>query len=185
MASEQFCYELKITKDRIAVLIGKKGEVKKELESLTKTKIQVDSKEGDVAIYGDDGLSLYNAREIVKAIGRGFNPELAKLLLKQDYSLEIISIDEYARNRNDSERVKGRLIGREGKARKTMETLTECYISVYGKTVSIIGETSKVITAKTAVERLLLGSRHGNIYKWLEKRHKEFRKRELLGEKIE
>ena len=47
MASE-YRYELKIPKDRIAVLIGKNGEVKREIEELTESRIEIDSKEGDV-----------------------------------------------------------------------------------------------------------------------------------------
>ena len=73
--------------------------------------------------------------------------------------------------------MKGRLIGTEGKARKTIETLTDCYISVYGKTVAIIGEVRDVSLARSAVEGLLRGAPHGNIYKWLEKRKKEVRKK--------
>jgi len=44
--------ELKIPKERVAVLIGKNGEVKKELEEYTSAKIEIDSKEGDVKITG-------------------------------------------------------------------------------------------------------------------------------------
>ena len=40
---EQYSNELKIPKERVAILIGKKGEVKKELEDRTKTKIIIDS----------------------------------------------------------------------------------------------------------------------------------------------
>jgi len=46
--------------------------------------------EGDVFVKGEDALGLYSTREIIKAIGRGFNPETAKLLLKQDYSFELV-----------------------------------------------------------------------------------------------
>jgi ribosomal RNA assembly protein len=55
----------------------------------------VDSAEGDIFISGEDALGLYTAREVIKAIGRGFNPDIAKLLLKQDYVLEIIHMTEY------------------------------------------------------------------------------------------
>ncbi|MBR9692291.1 RNA-processing protein [Candidatus Woesearchaeota archaeon] len=179
-SEDEFQYELKIPKDRIAVLIGKKGEIKKEIETLTKTHINIDSKEGDVFISGNEAISLFNAREIVKAIGRGFNPEIAKLLFKPDYSLEIIDIEEYAGTKN-LRRVRGRLIGTEGKARKTIEGLTECYVSVYGRTVSIIGNVENVNIARRAVEGLLKGTKHGNIYKWLEKRKKEMIQREIIG----
>ena len=52
----EFQYNIKIPKERIAVLIGKKGEVKKTLEGETGTKILVDSKEGDVIVQGEDAL---------------------------------------------------------------------------------------------------------------------------------
>ena len=102
-------YELKIPKDRIAVLIGKGGSVKKQIEEETKTKLDIDSREGDVTLSGEDGLSLFTAREIVKAIGRGFNPDVALLLLKPDYSFELIIIEP--RSKNDLSRIKGRIIG--------------------------------------------------------------------------
>ena len=80
MASEnestEFSYELKIPKDRVAVLIGAKGETKKHIETITKTDIDVDSKEGIVSITGQDAIGMYSAKEITKAIGRGFNPEI-------------------------------------------------------------------------------------------------------------
>ncbi len=72
-----FVYELKIPKERVAVLIGKEGSVKEDIESSTKTKIKVDSKEGDVFISGEDGLGMYNAKEVIIAVGRGINPETA------------------------------------------------------------------------------------------------------------
>jgi len=170
----EYSYELKITKERVAVLIGKDGEVKKNLEKETKTRIQIDSKEGEIFIYGEDALGLYTCRELVRAIGRGFNPEIAKLLLKQEYILEILSLNEYVGKSNDAMiRIKGRVIGREGKSRKIIEDLTESHISVYGKTISIIGETEGASMAKRAVENLLKGSTHANVYKWLEKKRRE------------
>ncbi|MBL7056350.1 RNA-processing protein [Candidatus Woesearchaeota archaeon] len=180
----EYSYELKITKERVAVLIGKDGEVKKNLEKETKTRIKIDSKEGEIFIYGEDALGLYTCRELVRAVGRGFNPEIAKLLLKQDYILEILSLSEYVGKSKDAMiRLKGRVIGREGKSRKIIEDLTESYISVYGKTISIIGETEGASMAKRAVENLLKGSTHANVYKWLEKRRREI-KRQRASEMV-
>lgn len=179
MASEEFNYELKIPKERVAVLIGKNGEIKKDIENSTGSKLEINSKDGEVIISGDDALSLYTTREIVRAVARGFNPDVAKMLLKQDHSLEIVDIEEYIKSKNDLIRMKGRIIGAEGKSRKTIETLTECYISVYGRTVALIGEVERLMTARKAVERLLGGAPHGNIYKWLEKQNKELRKKEI------
>ena len=92
----EFSYELKIPKERVAVLIGKDGETKKEIEQETKSKINVDSAEGIVTISGEDSLDLYAAREVVKAIARGFNPEIAKLLLRTENALTIINVVDFA-----------------------------------------------------------------------------------------
>ena len=171
---QEYSYELKIPKERIAVLIGKKGEIKKRVEEETKTKINIDSKEGDVSVKGKDALGLLNAREVIKAIARGFNPDFALLLLKSDYILEIIDISEYTgKDKKSMTRAKGRVIGQEGKGRKTIETLTGCYICVYGKTVSIIGNPENATNAKRAVENLLRGAKHSNVYRWLEERSKK------------
>ncbi len=175
----EYSYELKIPKERVAVLIGKSGEIKKRLESETKTRIRVDSEEGDVFVSGEDAIPLFSVREIIKAIGRGFNPEIAFLLLQQDYMFEVLDLRDYASTKKHVLRLKGRVIGAEGKSRKIIEELTESFISVYGKTISIIGQVDNIGLAKRAVEGLLEGSPHSTIYKWLEGKRKEMRHNEL------
>ncbi len=176
---EEYSYSLKIPKERVAVLIGKNGETKKELEESTSTEIDIDSKEGDVTLTGADAIQLYTAREIIKAVARGFNPEIAKNLLKQDYTYEQISIKDFISNPNHLARLKGRVIGTEGKSRKMIEELSEADISVYGKTISIIGRAENVDTARRAIESLLSGSPHANVYKWLEKQRRILKKSQL------
>ncbi len=168
-STEQYTYDLKIPKDRVAVLIGKSGEIKKSLEEDTKSEIFIDSKEGEVKVIGKDSIALFALKEVIRAIARGFNPEVAKLLLRQDYSLELISLNEFNDHKTHQHRLKGRVIGRSGKSRSTIEEITGCYISVYGKTVGIIGSIINVPIAKKAVESLLMGSMHASVYKWLEK----------------
>jgi ribosomal RNA assembly protein len=176
----EFGYELKIPKDRVAVLIGQKGETKKHIETITKTKLNIDSKEGDVSIKGSDALGMYSAKEIVTAIGRGFNPEIAQLLVKQDYSFEILNLNDFSKTKNDMKRLKGRVIGEKGKSRSTIEDLTGAYISVYGKTIAIIGEISAVSLARRAIESLLSGSQHASVYKWLEKQRRDMKRKEAI-----
>ena len=164
-----FSYELKIPKERVAVLIGKRGKEKTFLEDETKTRINVDSKEGDVVITGNDAISLFSAREMIKAIGRGFNPEAARLLLKQDYVFESINLADFVKTKDHLKRIKGRIIGSSGKSRKVIEELSESEICVYGKTVSMIGYVESCGLARKAIEMLLRGSTHATVYRWLEK----------------
>ncbi len=176
----EYSYELKIPLARVAVVIGSQGKVKKAIEEATKTHLQIDSAEGDVFITGDDALGLYTAREVVLTIGRGFNPELAQLLLKQDYASEQIDITSYAKTKAHEIRIRGRVIGAEGKARKVLEELTDCHMSVYGKTITIIGEIEKVPICRKAVEKLLAGSQHSSVYRWLEKQRREIKKKKAI-----
>lgn len=177
----EYAYELKVPKNRVAVIIGKEGAVKKELEEATSTKLNIDSKEGDVFVSGEDALGLYTAREIIRAIGRGFNPEIAKLLLKPDYIFEVVDLREFTgKSINAMLRLKGRVIGKEGKSRRLIEELTECNISVFGKTISIIGTPDSAASARHAVESLLKGSTHANVYKWLERRRRDMKRKAIM-----
>ena len=178
---ENYSYELRIPVSRVAVLIGVEGSVKKRVERETGARMTIDSKEGEVFLSCNDALGLYSAREIVTAIGRGFNPEIALQLLKPDYSFEQFSLSDYAKTRNHLIRIKGRIIGSNGKSRELMEEFTECRISVFGKTISIIGRIDSVGVCRRAVESLIAGSRHATVYRFLERRRRELKKREFLG----
>lgn len=162
--------EIKIPKERIAILIGKKGKTKTEIEKKTNTQIEVSSAEGDVTIKGEDSLEVYKTVNIVKSIGRGFNPEAALMLLNKDFCLEIVNIKDFTgKSKKKFTRIKSRIIGAKGKARRVLEELTNTEISVYGKTVCIIGEVEKAIFTREAVERILSGAPHSNVYAWIEK----------------
>ncbi|MCX6711794.1 MAG: KH domain-containing protein [Candidatus Woesearchaeota archaeon] len=146
--------ELKIPRIRIGVLIGKKGLTKKLIEKKTKTKLKV-NEEGEVIISSEDSLDIFIATTVIKAIGRGFNPEISLMLLNENYCLEIIEIKDFCgSSRKKFFIVKARVIGTEGKAKRIIEQLTKTEISIYGKTISIIGEIPNVLMAKQAIYKL-------------------------------
>src|SRR3989338_6612077 len=137
-------------------------------------KMQINSKEGDVIVIGEDSLKLLSAQNIVKAVGRGFNPNIALELTNEDIALEIIYITEYSGDsKRRLEQVRARAIGTGGKARKTVSLLTDTDIVIYGKTIGIIGSYEGVKLARIALDSLLGGSRHTTIYSWLEKEKKK------------
>jgi ribosomal RNA assembly protein len=181
---QEYSYDLKIPKERVAVLIGKGGETKKEIEDLSQTTLNIDSEEGDIHIKGTDPIKLYTAKDVIHAIGRGFNPEIAIRLFKSDYAFELLNLHDYVKTTNDKYRLKGRVIGKEGKARKIIEDLINVNISVYGKTIGIIGMAEFVMVARRAIESLLTGSPHSKIYKWLETQRREIKKSEILGQQL-
>ncbi len=90
-------------------------------------------------------------------------------LLKDENTLHVIDLREFAgKSSANLERIKGRIIGEGGKARKNMENLSGTYISVYGKTVSIIGNNEKLRLAVDAISSISNGSMHGAVYDKLE-----------------
>ncbi len=167
-----FTQEIKIPQKRVAVLIGKNGEIKRLIQRKTKTKLSV-SPEGNVIITSEENINCFNAVPMVSAIGRGFNPEIALLLLDETFAYELIDIKKFARNEKDLIRIRSRAIGTSGKARAMLEKMTGVFISVYGKTIALIGKVDDVDLATRAIEKLLKGAPHGNVYKYIELQKKE------------
>lgn len=129
---------------------------------------------------GQDSIALFQLKDVIKAIGRGFNPEVATRLFKQDFAFELLSITDYVKKKNHIMRLKGRLIGKNGKARESIEELTETSVSVYGKTVGVVGPYDRVAVSKKALEMLLSGSPHSSVFKMLEKQHKQWKMEEKI-----
>ena len=176
---------IRIPQDRVGVLIGKSGKTKSEIEETCSVKLDIDSKNGEVQVSGkvvDEQFRIFKAMEIVTAIGRGFSPEKAMRLLKGENTLHVINLREFGgKSTEQLERFRGRIIGDGGKARINMENLSNTNITVYGRTVSIIGEPTQLKLAIDAIESLLSGSMHGYVYKKIEfaRRQEKFAKLQL------
>ncbi len=164
---------VRVPMERIAILIGPKGEVRHYIEDRTGVKLDIDSKDGSVVVHeegAEDPFTAMRAAEIVKAIGRGFKPEHAFALVRDDYYFSLINITEYVGKKpNHVRRIRARLIGTDGKTRRVLEDLSESYISVYGNTVAIIGDLWGSDVARRAVDMLLSGSEHRTVYAYMEK----------------
>ena len=163
---------VRIPIERVGALIGKDGATKRFLEGEMKVKLEVDSREGLVTLRSDSALGVdpISATRVIEAIGRGFSPQRAKRLLDEDIALEVIDLRDYAGGSPKSlERIRGRVIGLKGKSRRVIEELTDCQLSVYGRTVAIIGEASQVRLASDAVGSLATGSQHKTVYNSLQK----------------
>jgi ribosomal RNA assembly protein len=176
---------IKIPGDRIGALVGPDGSVKSVIERKLSVSLQVDSEDGNVQITlpatADDPTVLFRAKEVVTAIGRGFAPNHAFRLLDDDEIVfEVIDLREtVGRSQSDLKRLKGRVIGKEGKTRRIIEELSEANISVYGHTISIIGYPDQAAIAREAVSMLISGSLHGTVYRFLHKKRRELKKQRL------
>jgi ribosomal RNA assembly protein len=176
---------LKIPKERVGVLIGPEGKTKKHIEEKLKVKLQIDSEAGDVSIAlaenADDPSMLFKAKDLVTAIGRGFSPEHAfRLVRDEDAILDLIDLRSvFGKSDADIKRVQGRIIGMNGKTRRIIEELTDTSLSVYGHTVGIIGTVEQVQIAREAIEMLVKGSMHGTVYRFLHRKRRELKKKKF------
>ncbi len=162
-----------VPRDRVGVLVGNGGAVKRKIEGGTGVKLRVNSDTGEIDIRRKDTVpadSTLKAVDVIRAIGNGFTPQKALQLLSDDIYLTIIDITDYVgKSRKDLVRQRARLIGSEGKARKMLEHLTETDISVSDHRVAIIGQAESNELARTGIEMLLSGTPHGDVYKQLRK----------------
>tara|TARA_A100001037_G_scaffold306363_1_gene350982 strand:+ start:3570 stop:4259 length:690 start_codon:yes stop_codon:yes gene_type:complete len=169
------------------VLIGKKGETRKGLEAAAKVSIDIDSSTGDVSIVWDpaktDPVKMMKFPELIKAIGRGMSPKKAIKLMEDDCYFQLYDMKEWVGKQHlQQKRMRGRLIGSEGKIRRFIEQNTGCEMAVYGTTVVLIGDESGLPIASNAVERILRGSEHGTVIKALER---ERRDQKLAARRLE
>jgi len=171
-----------LNEDRIGALIGDRGEVKKNIEERLKVKLKVDSKMGEVEIIPLEGSSLnelMKAKNVITAINHGFNPEHALKLAEDDMFLEIIDLSDYARNRNDLVRIKGRIIGERGKFWRLLEEMTGVNLTVYNKYVAIIGDYESVRVAREALMMIIEGRQHRTVINYLKREVSELKRRRL------
>ena len=151
----------KISRERIAVLIGPEGKTKKQIEKMLSVQLRIESETGGITIIlaedAEDPSVLFKTKDVVTAIGRGFSPERAfRLVRDEEAVLDIIDLRTvFGKSESDLRRVKGRIIGMNGKTRKIIEELTEADVVVYGHTVGMIGKIEQVEAAREAIQMLI------------------------------
>jgi len=176
---------VRIPKERVGVLVGPDGKVKERIEEKLAVVLEIESASGGVTIVlsekARDPSLLFKAKDTVTAIGRGFSPEYAfRLLRDEDAIFDFIDLRlVFGRSESDIKRVKGRIIGANGKTRKLIEELTDASVVVYGHTIGFIGTFEQVEVARNAVQMLIDGSQHHTVYKYLQRKRSDFKKQML------
>jgi len=155
---------IKIPQERKDIL-KKDKKIKEDIEEFTQTKIEVND---DVAIEGES-FNVFQAKNVLKAFGRGFDVNNSLYLLEDEYGLEIIDLSEFTKSKERMATLKGRVIGTGGKTRKYIEKYADVKTCIFGKTVSIIGQWDKINIAKEAIMKIIQGCTHTTLYKWLER----------------
>lgn len=176
---------VRIPEERIGVLVGPEGKIKQYIENKLDVNLQIESSAGGVNIILSektaDPSRLFKAKDIVSAIGRGFSPDHAFRLIRNDDEIfDFINLRYiFGRSESDIRRVKGRIIGSGGKTRRLIEELTESSVVIYGHTIGIIGTFNQVDIAKNAIQMIIDGSQHTTVYKFLQRKRSELKKQKL------
>ncbi len=155
-----------------------------ELQRMFNVSMKVDRRGGTVEINPTERATLdqvLKIRDVVNAILLGFRYEDALLLEREDYALHVIDLKEYTDKENHLTRIKGRLIGEDGRARRAMEHLSETRIVVGDRYVAVLGPIDNVFAARDAIEMLIHGKKHGTVYKKLNRWRQDRLRRETLG----
>jgi len=152
---------IKLLVDKLPRII----KVRKKLEE--RLKVKITNRGREIFIDGDSDKEFIGEK-IVLALDMGFAYSEAILILEQDLTLEIMNIKDYTK-RHDLERIRGRIIGRDGKTLKTLASLTQCYFELKDNNVAIICDAENLQNARQAIISLIQGSKTSNVYRGLEK----------------
>jgi len=161
----------KIILDNPQKIIKLKYRLERELN--VKILMKNDTLKGTSEIY-IEGLSQdeYSAEKVIDAINFGFSVKKAILIKKKNLMFEILNIKNYMRGKNIV-RIKGRIVGKGGRALMTLSQLSDCYLEINGNQVGIIGDSENIENAQNAIILLIKGSKHANVYAFLERSHPE------------
>jgi len=174
----QFERILRVSRDRIGVIIGTGGSQKRFIEDTFKVKITIQDNMIKIESSDDDSDPI-TALYYIRALALGFSPHTASELIDGRATLIELNLRDYVSTKNGLERVRSRLIGTRGSARKKIEQLTGAHVSIYGSHVSVIGQPESAKLSMDAIKDLILGAKHSNVFARLE-RYRRIMKKERM-----
>ncbi|MEK6888890.1 MAG: KH domain-containing protein [Nanoarchaeota archaeon] len=146
------------------------SELKKErknLEDQLKVKISLT---GKLVFIEGDSVAEYEASIVMEAMQLGFSVKKALALKDPEMKFLRLHIRDFTRRKNLKD-VRARIIGKEGKTKRTIESISDCDIVISDSEVGIIGSTESIEDATTAIKNIIKGSKQANAYRYLERRN--------------
>lgn len=149
------------------IFIRRMQEVKKNIKKLeTSLKVKIEIK-GRYANISGDSLDEYEASLVFEAVNFGFSVEKAIALKREDIIFRKIQIRDFTKRKNLID-VRSRIIGTEGRTKRTIENITGCDVIINDSDVGVIGDAESIESASVAISNLIRGSKQANVYKYLE-----------------
>lgn len=138
---------------------------KNYLENKLKVKITIKGKQ--VRIEGG-AVDEYEASLVLGAMQFGFSAKNALLLLDEQFVFRKIPIKNFTR-RKELKEVRARIIGKEGKTKRTIENIASSEVVIDGNEIGIICPADEIEEATTAITNLIRGTKEANVYSFLER----------------
>lgn len=157
------------------ILISSPLKVKRAIPKIkAKIDIHTDLKRNSITINGGEFEEVTVAK-IIQAIDFGFEIDDAMMLIKDDRDLGYVNIKEHT-HRNNLVEIRARIIGTDGKAKQTIQTLTDSAIVIHNNVVGIIADTAHMPYTIQGIISLVQGAKHGNVFSYIERQNSNLRK---------
>ena len=150
------------------LFFDKTGELRKnkvQLEEKLKVSIAI---QGKKVMFEGSPINEYTASAVLDAVSFGFSVKESLTLCTDTIAFKRIPIREFTRRKNLKD-VRSRLIGREGKTRRTIEEISGCSVIIAESAVGIIGDAKAIDDATQAIIRIIKGAKQANAYRLLER----------------
>lgn len=132
---------------------------------------------GKKAIVSGPPVKEFETISVIEALTLGFPLKSALTLKNEDIIFKKIHIRHFTRRKNLHE-VISRLVGTEGKTKRTIQEISGCEVVISGNEVGIIGSSIEIEATIVAISNIIKGTKQANAYKYLERMNTLRKKKE-------
>lgn len=177
----------KIPPERVQILLSKNGEIRNLLEHKLGIRMEIDEETGSISVkYPPESAENYFlVKKVTDGISAGFSEADIREMIEKDLALVIVDLEEYISRLSHISRIKGRIIGQKGRAKKKIEDYSRCKISIYQNLVGILGPEENIELAREAVIKLVKGFEHQTVYRFMEARLRRMKEDLEIWRRIE
>ena len=174
-----------VNPDELERVESELSKLSQQLARRLGVRVYVDKEQKYVVIESlseQGAANVLRARDVVKAIAIGFDASDASSLMDEDLVLVTVDVAQAVGGReNHLRRVMGRIIGEDGRAKRSIEQITGTRIVVNDRKglVGIIGDYERAMVAKHGIDLLVEGKMHGTVYRILESMMRDLKRREF------
>ncbi|MEM4772857.1 MAG: KH domain-containing protein [Nanoarchaeales archaeon] len=146
---------------------------------LEKLNIKYHREKNKLKIFLEDFYNAYRFDKVVKSIKANFSLDICEKVYFGEYDIIDIDLKRISNKKvNHLIRIKGRIIGENGKAIKELEIRTGAKISLNDKYLYIAGDEISLQAAYETLKRLISGSSHSKAFEFADKIREHIKNKE-------